>query len=121
MKLIYHITTGQEWENAQTRGEYVAESLATEGFIHCSRQSQLLAVADRYFPGTNDLLVLGIDEDTVSSWLVDEGPVSTHDPFHQELFPHIYGAIPLRAVAVVSVLTKDAVGQFVWPADLPRS
>jgi uncharacterized protein (DUF952 family) len=34
--MIYHITTNAEWQNAQTKGEYTAPSLQTEGFIHCS-------------------------------------------------------------------------------------
>jgi hypothetical protein len=30
---IYHITTAAAWEKAQLEGAYIADSLATEGFI----------------------------------------------------------------------------------------
>ena len=31
---IYHITKQEKWIDAQAKGEFVAESLAVEGFIH---------------------------------------------------------------------------------------
>jgi len=36
MKLIYHIARRADWESARSSGLYTADSLATEGFIHCS-------------------------------------------------------------------------------------
>ena len=40
--MILHITSKSEWAAAQTRGEYSAPSLQTEGFIHCSTEDQVL-------------------------------------------------------------------------------
>ena len=119
--MIYHITTPTGWAEAQATGEVVAESLATEGFIHCSRQAQLLAVANRFFPGVDGLLVLAIDEEVVAPWLVNEGPAGVGDPFASDVFPHVYGPIPTGAVVMVSSLKMDGHGLFVWPAELPRS
>lgn len=118
--MIYHITVQSAWTKAQTVGEVKAQSLATEGFIHCSRQQQLLAVADRFYFGANDLLVLGIDETGVASLLVNEGPAGIGDPFAQDVFPHIYGPIPTAAVVVVAPLRAGADGRFVWPTELPQ-
>lgn len=120
MKYIYHITTPDDWAMAQASGQVEAASLTSEGFIHCSRQGQLLSVADRFFPGVSDLLVLGIDEAGVVPWLVNEGPTGVGDPFAQDIFPHVYGPIPLSAVAVVVALESGADGRFIWPNDLPR-
>ena len=119
MKFIYHITTPAAWATAQKSGQIEAESLHREGFIHCSRQGQLLAVADRFFPGVRDLLVLGIDEDEVAPWLVNEGPTGVGDPFADNIFPHVYGPIPVSAVVAVAPLDVGVDGRFVWPADLP--
>jgi uncharacterized protein (DUF952 family) len=121
MNLIYHITTPAIWAQAQNTGEVVADSLATEGFIHCSRAHQLLGVAQRYFPGARDLLVLAIDEGAVVKWLVNEGPAGVGDPLADNVYPHIYGPIP--AAAVISAVAWDAAadGRFVWPVELPRS
>jgi uncharacterized protein (DUF952 family) len=119
MKLIYHITTPEVWLAAQAAGEVVAESLAAEGFIHCSRQAQLVAVANRFFPGASGLLVLGIDEAGVAPWLVNEGPAGVGDPFAQDIFPHVYGPIPTSAVVTVAPLLAGADGLFMWPAEFP--
>lgn len=119
MKLIYHITTDLAWSTAQAAGEVRAESLATEGFVHCSRQSQLLAVANRFFSGASGLLVLGINEEAVEEWLVNEGPAGIGDAFAQDVFPHVYAPIPVTAVVAVASLIIDADGRFTWPQALP--
>ena len=118
MKLIYHITTLEDWAAAQAVGQIEAASLATEGFIHCSRQRQLLNVANRFFPGAEDLLVLAIDETAVLPWLVNEGPAGKGDPFAADVFPHVYGPIPLAAVVGVARLVVDSDGRFEWPPEL---
>jgi uncharacterized protein (DUF952 family) len=115
MKVIYHITTPAAWADAQAAGEVRAESLATEGFIHCSRRAQLLAVANRFFPGEGDLLVLAIDENAVAQWLVNEGPDGEGDPFSEQSFPHIYGPIPLAAVVATAPLSAGSDSSFEWP------
>ena len=61
MILAYHISKA-EWNEAQQRGEYVAPSLETEGFIHCSTEKQVLHVANAFYRGRNDLVLLKLDE-----------------------------------------------------------
>lgn len=121
MKLIYHITTPDAWAEAQASGQVVAESLTTEGFIHCSRQKQLLNVANRFFPGVTGLVVLGVDEEGVLPWLVNEGPAGLSDPFAADVFPHVYGPIPVAAVKVVAPLSLGENGRFQWPTELPTT
>ena len=41
---IYHIVTPEVWEKFKTEEFYEAESLHTEGFIHCSFAGQLEGV-----------------------------------------------------------------------------
>ena len=118
MQLVYHITTAVAWSVAQITGQVVAESLANEGFIHCSRQAQLLNVANRFFAGVDGLLVLGLDESMVLPWLVNEGPAGVDDPFATDVFPHIYGPVPLVAVKVVASLRVGRDGRFQWPTEL---
>ena len=121
MKLIYHISTPKAWAAAQASGEVVAESLASEGFIHCSRAAQLLAVADRFFPGASGLLVLAINEARLGPHLVNEGPAGENDPFGDKVFPHVYAPIPVAAVVATAPLTPGDGGNFSWPAGLPRA
>jgi uncharacterized protein (DUF952 family) len=118
--VIYHITTKPEWNAAQARGEVDAASRTGEGFIHCSRRHQLLKVAARFFPGQTGLVVLAIDEIALGAILVNEGPHGANDPFAMDVFPHVYGTIPVAAVVAWAHLVPDGQGGFLWPAALPH-
>ncbi len=93
---IYHLIARDAWERAQSAAEYRAESLETEGFIHCSQDlEQLLRVADRLYAGRADLLALEVDTRRLASAVKWEPARSG------EVYPHIYG--PLSTGAVVGV------------------
>lgn len=72
MSIVYHITTQAEWEVAKQQGYYKAASLATEGFIHCSKAEQVAGVLNRYFTNKTNLLRLTIDTSFLTSKLVYE-------------------------------------------------
>jgi uncharacterized protein (DUF952 family) len=91
MNTIYHITRRQVWEEAQRAGKYQADSLLTEGFIHCSTATQVLKTADRFFQNQVGLIILYIDVDKLESEVKYE--LADHEPF-----PHIYGALNIDAV-----------------------
>ena len=38
--MIFHIATEFAWETARRAGVYAGDSLASEGFIHCSTAEQ---------------------------------------------------------------------------------
>ncbi|MEN9371205.1 MAG: hypothetical protein RL463_364 [Bacteroidota bacterium] len=97
MPIIYHITTDSTWNNAREIGVYTVPSLKEEGFIHCSQQNQLADVKQRYFEGRNDLLLLSIDTDKLTSPFIFEW-----SPSVQDTFPHVYGPINVDAVIKVS-------------------
>ncbi|MDP2976538.1 MAG: DUF952 domain-containing protein, partial [Anaerolineales bacterium] len=42
MSYILHITSRTSWLVAQKTGVYTADTLASEGFIHCSTREQVL-------------------------------------------------------------------------------
>ena len=96
MPLIYHITSPSAWEAAQQAGEYSAPSLKNEGFIHCSQQSQLEGVRERFYKDVKDLVVLEIDTIKLTEQYIFEWA-----PSIQDTFPHIYGPINLEAVISV--------------------
>jgi uncharacterized protein (DUF952 family) len=99
---IYHIVLPNVWERFRTRPSYQPESLATEGFIHCSYPSQLEAVLKRYYSGVEKVLILKIDTDKLLSKLVKEP--STNN----EVYPHIYGRLNLSAVVEVQERVMNA-------------
>jgi uncharacterized protein (DUF952 family) len=93
MPLIYHVTTTAAWKKAIEKGIYEADSLTSEGFIHCSQAEQVDGVLARYYSGEKDLLKLEIDTDKLSSRFIYEWSPSTADTF-----PHVYGPINVGAV-----------------------
>ena len=106
--MIFHITSAETWNAAQASGAYAADSLATEGFIHCSEADQYCWVANQRFRGRQDLVLLHIDEARL------QAPVQRENlEGGERLFPHIYGALNLDAVVQVTPFTPTATGQFV--------
>ncbi len=89
---IYHIVLSEVWEKFKDEKFYEAESLASEGFIHCSFADQLEAVLQRYYNDAEKVLILTIDTGKLTSKLVEEP--STNN----EIYPHIYGKINLDSV-----------------------
>ena len=105
-RLIFHITTSSEWEAAQAAGKYVAPSLETEGFIHCSLPTQVTHVADWFYRDVSDLVLLSIDPGKLTSPLRWE---PSADEFAGD-FPHVYGPIALDAVRAVIPWSRGADG-----------
>jgi uncharacterized protein (DUF952 family) len=110
---ILHATTRSAWSAAQKSGQYAANSLAREGFIHCSKADQILRTAELFFAGQHGLVLLVIKPALLSSelrWEVGADLMT-------ELFPHIYGPINLDAVVDVLEFEPGPDGKF----HLPRS
>ncbi len=108
--MIYHIVSRADWENAAEAEVYRGDTLETEGFIHCSTREQLLYVANFWYPGQEDLLLLRIDPDRLSA------QVKYEDGGDRRLFPHVYGPIEIRAVVGVVDFSPESDGRFLWPS-----
>ena len=118
--MIYHITTQEEWNTAQSEGEYSAPSLQSEGFIHCSTVNQVVEVANAFYRDVLNLVLLCIDENKLSSEVKWEAPAHPegHDPKtidEAQLFPHVYGTINLDAVTKVVDMPKNDDGLYRLP------
>ena len=116
--MIYHITSRQAWKEARERGDYRAQSLETEGFIHCSTESQVVPVAEKYYTGQRDLCLLVIEPSLLSSDLKWEPPSGGAPPPgvpEGDLFPHLYGPINLDAVVQVFDLQSNSDGKYSFP------
>ena len=112
MSTIYHITTPDQWQEAEQAGLYRGDTLDTEGFIHCSTSAQVVRVADARFRGRSGLALLSIDSDKVRPEIrYEEGEVG-------ELFPHIYGPLNTDAVSAVLPFEPNSDGYFSLPPDV---
>lgn len=97
--MIYHVTTAALWQAAGQARQYSHPSLATEGFIHCCSMEQLHGVLERYYAHQTGLLLLHISPQAVADILHYD-----LSPSINQMFPHIYGCIPLNAISKISEL-----------------
>lgn len=103
---ILHIATAESWRAAEASGDYVADSLRIEGFIHCSTPVQVTEVANRLFRNRRDLLLLVIRPDLLRHELRYE---AAENGLH---YPHVYGPINTDAVTRTVPWLPDARGIF---------
>lgn len=123
-RLIFHLTTPAQWQQAQRAGSYQADSLKTEGFIHASTLQQVITVANAFYRSQSELILLCLDLDRLTAAIRWESPVhpssTAADAIAEtEVFPHIYGAINLDAVQDAIALTKNEAGAFYLPSSFP--
>lgn len=80
-----------------------------DGYIHLSTFDQLTETVDKHFAGQDDLHVAEVDLDALGDavkWEPSRGG---------QLFPHLYGALPLDVVVAYGPLHRDDSGQVQRP------
>ena len=113
MTTIFHIAEAPAWDAAVVSGSYRAPSLSTEGFIHLSTRSQFVASASRYYAGRTDLVLLEVDESALP-----DGSLRYEASTNDELFPHLFAALPVGAVLRVHTFLPGEHGEFHVPDTL---
>ena len=94
-KMVFHICRWIDWEIAQEKGEYRADSMQTEGFIHCSEKRQIKDTLQKCFPDERELILLHIEVRMLRSAMI-------YEEADGQMFPHIYGPINLEAIVKIS-------------------
>lgn len=110
---IFHLVLRPLWE-AEPGHDYRADSLRTEGFLHCSFARQVARSANRFYAAADDLLLLEIDPARLTSPLRVEPP--TGGGPGDELFPHIHGPLNRAAVVRVIPMSRGDDGRWRFPA-----
>lgn len=111
--MIYHIAHKKDWRRTVTDKSYKPKTYDQEGFIHCSPVEKILQVANNFYKGQSDLLLLCIDESKVKSKIVWE---DLYD--HNFDFPHVYGELNSDAVVSVIDFRCNADGVFTLPENM---
>ena len=93
---LFHLALKGDWEQARETGTYQWSTrgmrLVEVGFIHCSWQEQVAKTFERFYADAGDVLLLEIDPTRLTAPLrADAIPTG-------ELFPHLYGPLPIEAV-----------------------
>jgi uncharacterized protein (DUF952 family) len=107
---IFHITEPDTWSHATATGLYTGStrgaSLDEVGFVHCSFAEQVDRVAGYvYGDEAATLLLLEIETDGVPAEVRVENLEGG-----EELFPHVYGPIPVQAVVAVRRMVRSSRG-----------
>lgn len=113
---IFHIAVKEIWENALREGMYHPEGFNEDGFIHCSELDQVLDVANTFYSGRRNLVLLEIDGHRVNFPIKYESAEGS-----DERFPHLYGSLMIDAVVQVYVFKPDDEGGFRLPDELSGS
>ena len=106
MRATFHLVPIDVWEAADPSTPYRADSLATEGFIHCTDgEAELVATANRHYRGDpRTFVALTIDLDTAGSpWRIED-PVG--------IYPHVYGPVERGSIVDQASVERDADGRF---------
>lgn len=100
--VIYKILTTDEWVRARAAGVFTGTEMdRRDGFIHLSAADQVVETARRVFAGVTGLTLLAVDPERLGDalrWEVSRGGA---------LFPHLYAALPVGAVAAAHPLPAD--------------
>jgi uncharacterized protein (DUF952 family) len=108
--IIYKIVPEELWQDAEEAGVFAGAAIdLTDGFIHFSTASQAVRTAELYFKGVTGLLLVAVDTAALGEALVFE-PSRGGD-----LFPHLYGPLPLSAVLWQKPLTVGPDGAHQFP------
>jgi uncharacterized protein (DUF952 family) len=118
---IFHIAYECDWVAAIASGEYAVSTkgrtLDEEGFVHASFSREQVERVGNYVYGSDEgaLVVLVIDTDVLEVPVVGEN-LDGRD----ELFPHIYGAVPSYAVvATIPARAIDSTFTADWEHEVP--
>lgn len=103
---IYKIVSTADWRAAQADGLFRGAAIdLADGYIHFSSAEQVAQTAAKHFADRDDLLLVAVDAARLGDalkWEISRGGA---------LFPHLYGALPLEAVARVDPLPMGCEGR----------
>ena len=103
---LFHLALKDDLEQARETGTYQWSTrgmrLVEVGFIHCSWQEQVAKTFERFYADAGDVLLLEIDPTRLNAPLrADAIPTG-------ELFPHLYGPLPIEAVRTFTPYGSDS-------------
>jgi uncharacterized protein (DUF952 family) len=116
MTLIYKICPKDLWLDTERAGLFAGAPVdLDDGFIHFSTAAQVRETAAKHFGGRHELLLIAVDSDALGAGLRYEASRGG------DLFPHLYGVLPLSAVRWVKPLPLDPDGRHVFPISISGS
>lgn len=104
-KIVFKIATVREWSKATIDGVYSGSADdRRDGFIHLSAQHQLRGTLEKHFKDKGDLVLIAFKTSSLGpelKWEQSRGG---------DLFPHLYGNIPVSEAMWERLLRNDENG-----------
>ena len=113
MTTVYKIVSADLWQAAEDSGVFTGAGIdLSDGFIHLSTGAQARRTAQLYFKGQGNLVLVAVDGARL-------GEALKYEPSRDgDLFPHLYGPLPLAAVLSVRPLPVGGDGNHIFPEDV---
>jgi len=108
--VAYKVLTGPQMVELEQTGAFKGAPVdLADGYIHMSTAAQLTETVDKHFAGQSYLHVVAVDLEAL-------GDVVKWEPSRGgQMFPHIYGELPLNAALAYGPLERDADGTVMLP------
>ena len=113
MSTVYKIIAADAWQAATASGAFIGAGIdLNDGYIHLSTGAQARRTAELYFKGQDNLVLVAVDGSSL-------GAALKYEPSRGgDLFPHVYGPLPLTAVLSLRPLPLAPDGNHVFPEDV---
>lgn len=102
---LFHLALAEDWSQAERCGHYSTStrglSVEQVGFIHLSWRDQIPDTFQRFYADAGDVRLLTVDPMQI------QAPLRADAVPSGELFPHLYGALPVEAVTSVTSYPSD--------------
>lgn len=112
-KYIYKIVDAKHWQNASGKKNLPPMPIdEADGYLHFSTATQLAKTLELYFAGQKDVAILTVEVEPLAKsikWEPSRGG---------DLFPHVYGDLPMSAVVRKDFLDIDPDGQCILPSSI---
>ncbi|PWU53481.1 DUF952 domain-containing protein [Micromonospora sp. S4605] len=100
--MIYKLLPTTEWDEALAAGRLAGTAVdRQDGFVHLSAADQVVETARRHFAGVTGLTLLTVDPARLG------GALRWEPSRGGQLFPHLYGPLPVAAVVAAQALPAD--------------
>ena len=106
----YKVLTAEQMSALEHEGSFAGAPIDLhDGYIHLSTATQLGETVEKHFAGQSDLWLVAVDVDAL------EEAVRWEPARGDQLFPHLYAALPLDAVIAYSPLEYEPDGSLRLP------
>lgn len=109
-KHVYKIVPQDLWRTAESHGAFEGAAIdLQDGYMHFSTADQVADTAALHFAGQPDLLVVAVDGTALGDDL-------RYEPSRGgDLFPHLYGVLPMNRVVWVKPMPLGEDGKHILP------